>query len=212
MALECHLAEAPRAGPGWDRRSDLRGPFRRRGDFRGLGACSDLRRADVLRGLRGRPARSASVATGHSTDCKHGNDNYDDDERATRNPPAEGRFLLLLLLIVRVRAVITMAVRRLAVRGLSTLPVWVVTLWRRATADEALRRRRRARIGRDCCGPGLAVPVPEETLSAARIGIPPRARTHGQSLCCEGWTARWKKRVVTRHTEYDRACLSRTFR
>src|SRR4029453_4096121 len=86
-------------------------------------------------------------------------------------------------LIVGVCAAVVLAVRRLAVRGLSTLPVGLAILLRCSTADEALPGGRCTRIGRDCCGPGLAVPVPEETLATARIGIPPRVRAHGPSLC-----------------------------
>jgi hypothetical protein len=53
----------------------------------------------------------------------------------------------------------------------------------RAAAHEALWRRRRARTWRGSCRPGFAVPVPKETLSATRIGIPPRVRTHeGESM------------------------------
>ena len=118
-------------------------------------------------------------------------------------------------------------VRRLAVRGLSTLAMpgslstlavprcppcpraghparGLAALLRRAAANEALRWWGRARIGRGRCRPGLAVPVPEETLAAARIGIPPRVRTHGQSLCAEGVRPIWTKLVVTRRT----ACRS----
>jgi hypothetical protein len=46
----------------------------------------------------------------------------------------------------------------------------------------------RARIGRNCGRPSPAVPVPEETLSAARIGIPTRVRAHAaDSMWLPGW-------------------------
>ena len=83
-------------------------------------------------------------------------------------------------------AAVVLAVWRLAIRGLSTLPIRLAALLRRSTANQTLRWWRRARIGRDRRRPSVAVPVSEESLSAARIGIPPRVRTHGQSLCGKG--------------------------
>src|SRR5215211_702798 len=76
----------------------------------------------------------------------------------------------------------------LAVRRLSTLLVGLAALLRRPAANKTLCRGRRAWIGRGCCRPGFAVPVPEETLSAARIGIPPRVRAHGPILGATGVT------------------------
>jgi hypothetical protein len=37
----------------------------------------------------------ARVAAGHGTDGKHRNDNYDDDQRGTGDPPADRRLLVL---------------------------------------------------------------------------------------------------------------------
>ena len=62
----------------------------------GLSARGDLRRADVLRRLPDRPASGASVdAAGHGADGKHRNDDYDDDQRCTGDPPADRGPLLL---------------------------------------------------------------------------------------------------------------------
>ena len=50
-----------------------------------------------------------------------------------------------------------------------------------------------------------AVPVSEETLSAARIGIPPRVRAHGLSLC--GQKAEGRMDKASRYQTH-RLCLA----
>ena len=63
------------------------------GDVR---ARSFVRRTHVLRRLPNRSTTSgARVAAGHGTDGKHRDDNYDDDQRGTGDPPADRRLLLL---------------------------------------------------------------------------------------------------------------------
>ncbi len=79
-----------------------------------------------------RSTRGTSVAAGNGADGKYSDHDDDDDERATGDPPADRRFLLLNLLIVRVGGAVPLAVRRLscltvgslsglAVRGLASL-------------------------------------------------------------------------------------------
>ena len=69
-------------------------------------------RADVLRGLPRDPC-GTGVAAGNGADGKYGDHDDDDDQRATGDPPADGRLLLLNLLIVRVGGAVPLAVRRL---------------------------------------------------------------------------------------------------
>jgi hypothetical protein len=45
--------------------------------------------------LPDRTARGAGTAASHRANGKHRNDNDDDDERYTGNPPADRRLLLL---------------------------------------------------------------------------------------------------------------------
>ena len=180
------------------------------------GAGGVLRWAGVLGGLRYWATAGADSATCDGTDGKNSNDHNDDDQCGTGYPPADGRFLVLKLLIVRVRAAYARVIRRLTVHSRSALTVLLAALAVRRLSGLALAVllttlrsgpspykslcwRRRARVGGGCGRPCLAIPVPEESLAPAWIGVPSSLRTHGPSLCGDGLRARRTKPVVTQH-------------
>jgi hypothetical protein len=184
----------------------------------GRRARSVLRGADVLGRLPTGHAGGAYLTAGNGANGKHSDDHNDDNQHPAGNPPADWRLLVLEILIVRVRAAVAGIVRRLAVhrltglgpvtvllttlavRGLSGLPVLLLSLRSCSGANQPLGWRRRGRIGGGCRRPSLAIPVPEESLAPTRIGVPSSLRTHGPSLCCEGPEARSAKPVVIQHT------------
>ena len=123
----CRIADIPRVNRARGRRPASVDSSVSRVSGTGRRACSVLRWAKVLRRLPRRRA-CAGVAAGYGANGKHRNDNDDDNQRSTGDPPANRRPLLLQLLIVRVSGGVALTVRRLAVSGLATLPVELAAL------------------------------------------------------------------------------------